>query len=185
MLTYEIEKYMNGEFLVSDEYRRLLSEKNRICQLLDRKEKEPDDPFFFWNWKYKYESPFRTWTAESGDTAAKISEFRGNLWAIPCDGRVSLLLTPKSLSSMAEGNQVAILQTLTRLQRLDIDFRKRQGCGFWVIDNDPWEGQMVIYGDTPLMFSDTLKEMPTLKISWQNQALIPPRYVLRVFQCKC
>ena len=172
-----------------DGYRRFLSEKNRICQLLDRKEKEPDDSCFSEMWKYKYESPFRTWAAESGDIAAKISD--GNLWAVPRDGRIALFFTPESLSSTAKENQSDILQTLTRLQTLDIEFRLRQDCGFWVIDHDPWgDGwvqQQVIYGETtgPLVSLDILDSMATQNIPWQSRdsELIPPRYVL-FFVCK-
>ncbi|PMD13266.1 hypothetical protein NA56DRAFT_637975 [Hyaloscypha hepaticicola] len=161
-----------GWFLNSDVHLRPPSSKgifetNPIRELIEHNEEESD---ILRSWGLKYESPFRTHLIEARDIAEEICKIPRDLWAIPSDGRIFLALTPRSLS-LGKRPRADLLESLTRLREFDADLRSRKGCGFSVLDYDPWARKYLAHGALKDDFESELfmTDFVTREICWDDQ----------------
>ncbi len=68
-----------------------------MCKHLRREEDEHPERLGRFQWRYKYESPSKTWKHEVQLLALPLGNTTGDFWVTPPDGRIFLSLTPKPL----------------------------------------------------------------------------------------
>ncbi|PMD32626.1 hypothetical protein L207DRAFT_609215 [Hyaloscypha variabilis F] len=131
-------------YLKDSEILHLDHEKNRVCERLRHEDDGRPEDLRRFQWRYKYESPFKDWKHEVQLLAPRLCMTEGDFWVIPPDGRISLSLTPESLH--LQRGEIAKAESQRLIKLIDYSKELVEYSGeFFIADLDPWNDRLMLH----------------------------------------